>query len=273
MSSSLRVYHSPSLPSGKRENADLQRAIVFIIFKEVALYAAVREQKVRKVIIWLARFGFSTRLVLTKMLGTSYNGQNEFFKRLIDDGLVERRYVTGTSKQLFTLTSAGVNLYKIIEPNLSIKRVPKISLPTLIHSMTIQEFVISNNAAESVVGEYELYKQDWLRRPDAVITNTKGTKIAIEVELTKKSSARVIYNFCNHFEDFKKGFFDRVLYLFPDDGIQKFYQDIYSDTSWPHVVYDEKKRSYKKISGSQFDPNEIHESEIFIFNRFSPSTL
>ncbi|MGE1110091.1 hypothetical protein ACQJ2X_30230, partial [Bacillus wiedmannii] len=63
----------------------------------------INYQKRQKVILWLAKFGFSSRDLLAKMLGVNVNGQGDFFKKLADEGITKEAYIPGTRKKVVTL--------------------------------------------------------------------------------------------------------------------------------------------------------------------------
>ncbi|EMB2170884.1 hypothetical protein SKO73_004742, partial [Salmonella enterica] len=56
----------------------------------------INAQKREKIVIWLAKFGFSTRDLLSKMLGVNVDGQGAFFKKLVESGITKEEYVPGT---------------------------------------------------------------------------------------------------------------------------------------------------------------------------------
>lgn len=232
----------------------------------------INADKRRKVILWVAKFGFSTRELLSKMLGVSNTGQAAFFKRLADDEITKEAYISGTRKRVVTLTSEGVKQARIYEPALSVKSFKKFPLHTLIHGYTIQSFLISQKGVRCFFSEAELATQTFVRRPDLIIINESGIKIAIEVELTQKDVNRIYYNFGGHVQDWQKEKFSHVIYLFSSASVCQHYEDLYNKNPWPKFFSSTGNVRHISRSGS-YDPSHVHNHGLIHFHQFEPYIL
>ena len=153
------------------------------------------KSKKKQIIVlqWLAKFGFSTRDILCDVLQLNYQGQNGFFNLMVRDKVVEEQYIAGTRRKILTLGKAAYDILSIHFPEMKIKKTRTFPLYTLIHSFSIQKFLISQKGSENFFSESELADKKFHRRPDLLILNEHGSKIAVEVELTRKSSDRIYH--------------------------------------------------------------------------------
>ncbi|HFQ9467571.1 TPA: hypothetical protein ACHTH4_004783 [Escherichia coli] len=232
----------------------------------------INAEKRRKVVLWLAKFGFSTRDLLSRMLGVKTDGQAAFFKRLSDDGVTKELYVSGTRKRVLTLTAEGTQQARIYEPDISVKSFRRFPLHTLIHGYTIQSFLISQKGVQRFYSEAELATQKFIRRPDLLIVNESGVKIAIEVELTQKDTNRIFYNLHGHVQDWHKERFSHVIYLFSSTKVCEHYQELYEKNPWPKFVSDTGNVRHITRSGS-FDPTNAHNHKLVYFHKFEPYVM
>ncbi|WP_435362501.1 hypothetical protein [Klebsiella pneumoniae] len=232
----------------------------------------INAEKRRKVVLWLAKFGFSTRELLSHMLGVAVEGQAAFFKRLAEDEITKEAYVSGTRKRVVTLTPDGVRQAKIYEPALAIKNFKKFPLHTLIHGYTIQSFLISQKGVQEFYSEAELATQTFVRRPDLIIVNESGIKIAIEVELTQKDVNRIYYNFGGHVQDWQKQKFAHVIYLFSSPTVRDHYDELYQKNPWPKFISATGNVRHITRAGS-FDPSNVHNHGLIYFHQFDSYVL
>lgn len=232
----------------------------------------INAQKRRKVILWLAKFGFSTRELLSHMLGVANEGQAAFFKRLCDDEITKEAYISGTRKRVVTLTSEGAKQAKIYEPDLSVKSFKKFPLHTLIHGYTIQSFLINQKGVQRFFSEAELATQAFVRRPDLIIINEAGIQIAIEVELTQKDANRIYYNFGSHVQDWQKQKFAHVIYLFSSASVRDHYEEMYQKNPWPKFSSSTGNVRHITRAGS-FDPSNVHSHGLIHFHQFDSYVL
>jgi len=232
----------------------------------------INAEKRRKVILWLAKFGFSTRELLSQMLGVAVEGQAAFFKRLVEDEITKEAYISGTRKRVVNLTAEGTRQARIYEPELSVKAFKKFPLHTLIHGYTIQSFLISQKGVQQYFTEAELATQKFVRRPDLIITNEAGIKIAVEVELTQKDVNRVYYNFGGHVQDWQKQHFSHVIYLFSSASVRDHYDELYQKNPWPKFVAAADNSRVITRAGS-YDASHVHNHGLIHFHQFDSYVL
>lgn len=107
----------------------------------------INAQKREKIVIWLAKFGFSTRDLLSKCWVLTLTGRS-LFKKLVESGITKEEYVPGTRKRVITLTPDGVQQARIYQPDLEVKALRKFPLHTLIHSYSIQSFLTTQKGVK-----------------------------------------------------------------------------------------------------------------------------
>ncbi|WP_345831089.1 hypothetical protein AAGR08_23670 (plasmid) [Pantoea sp. BRR-3P] len=232
----------------------------------------INYQKRQKVILWLAKFGFSSRDLLAKMLGVNVNGQGDFFKKLADEGITKETYIPGTRKKVVTLSTEGVEEAKIHNPTLAIRTFRRFPLHTIIHSYSIQSFLITQKGVKDFFSETELAKEGYVRRPDLLIINNQDVRIAVEVELTQKDVNRIYYNLHGHADDWQKGKIDYVIYLFTSESVLGHYQELYEKNPWPKFTSPDGNVRHISRTGS-FDPIHVHSHGLIKFHKFEPYAL
>lgn len=232
----------------------------------------INAQKRDKITIWLARFGFSTRDLLSKMLGVNVDGQGAFFKQLVESGITKEEYVPGTRKRVITLTPGGIQQARIYQPDLEVKSLRKFPLHILIHSYSLQAFLITQEGVKDFFSGPELAKRKFIRRPDLLIVNDAGVKIAIAVELTQKDVNRVYFNLYGHVQDWQQKRVDRVIYLFSSPVVLARYEELYQKNSWPKFITADGNIRHMSRSGS-IDPSHAHFHELIYFHKFEPYAL
>lgn len=232
----------------------------------------VRIKKKERVAFWLAKFGFSNRELLAELLNVSVKGQHLFFQSLINEGLVSEKFVSGTRKKILSLTKLGQEFVLLNNPELVIKKVKSFSLYTLVHSYSIQKFLLSQKGSDNFFTENELSDKKFHRRPDMIIVNEHGSKIAVEVELTRKSSDRIYHIYRSLSRDWSEGKFDYVIFLFSSPTVLGQYKELYEKNIWPEFKINADGGRKLTRDGS-FDPSNVHSHGLIIFHQFEPYSL
>lgn len=225
-----------------------------------------RVEKLEKVVSWLAEFDYSTGELIGRSIGVDYRGQSAFFKTLIADNILVRDYIPGTRLSVYSLGSDGFGLASMYCPELILsEKKKKPSLLTLVHTFSIQSLIISLlPEIDSFSGEKALQKLNLARRPDAIVTKKTGERVAIEVEINRKSTDKIYFNYINHLRDVKSSFYDKVAYYFNDAVVCNIYTSIYNTTRWPVFKKNPTGGRLMKL-GDSFDPQTVLEREIFTF--------
>ncbi|TDN48078.1 hypothetical protein [Scandinavium goeteborgense] len=228
--------------------------------------------KRQKVVTWLAKFGFSSRDLLSLMLNVKSLGQAAFFKSLVNEGITSERYVPGTKKRVVTLTAEGVTLARIFNPEMEVRTLRRFPLHTLIHGYSIQKFLTTQKGVTLFETEHELGKKKFFRRPDLLITNEAGVKIAVEVELTMKDVNRIYFNFGNHLLDWQQERFEHVIYLFTSASVCDKYETLYKKNPWPKFSSPDGNVMHISRAGS-IEPHSAHSHGLMHFHKFEPYSL
>lgn len=225
-----------------------------------------RVEKIEKVVGWLAQFDYSTGELIGRSIGVDYRGQSAFFKTLLDDGIIVRDYIPGTRLSVYSLGSDGFGLASMYYPELVIReKKKKPSLITLVHTFSIQSLIISLlPVIDSFKSEKALQALNLARRPDAIVMKKDGKRIAIEVEINRKATDKIYFNYVNHIRDIKSEFYDSVAYYFNDDSVCNIYKAIYETPRWPVFKKNPSGGRLIKLENS-FDPEAVFEREFFTF--------
>lgn len=206
------------------------------------------------------------------MLDVRVNGQQDFFNLLVRENLVEEKFISGTRRKILTLGKSSYDLVKHNNPDLKVKKFKSFPLFTIIHSFSIQQFLISQKSCENFFSESELAERKFHRRPDLLIVNEHDSKIAVEVELTRKSSDRIYHIFRSLSRDWSDGKFDYVIFLFSSPTVKDQYEELYKKNVWPEFKSSEGG-GRKLIRSGSFDPANVHSHGLIIFHQFEPYSL
>lgn len=224
-------------------------------------------EKLESVVKWLAWFDYSDRSTIAAMLGVDADGQRAFFKRLEDSGFLLVERAPGIDRKVYSLGEAGFEYALMLVPELNLKRRRRLpSWVTMIHSFSVQAAIITRmDDIASFKPEKTLKHLRTVRLPDAILLLKNGTTVALEVELNHKSSPRVYNIFLSHLKNIRGGHYDKVLYLFPNQGLCALYQEKYDQPIWP---------IYRPLPGTtrlaqdkdrSFTASPVHESNLMQF--------
>jgi hypothetical protein len=262
----LRRFSFEFLPGEIRLNAEARKKVAGGGWSRSAALDRSRE-KVEAVVRWLGWFDYSDRETIAAMLGVAKDGQSAFFKRLEGSGFIVTESAPGIRRTVYSLGDSGFEYALMLLPELDLKRRRRLpSWVSLIHTFSVQAAIIARlEKIESIRPEKTLKHLRAVRLPDAILTMKDGSIIAIEVELNHKSTSRVYSIFLSHLKNIRAEHYQRVVYLFPADGLCNLYREKYDQPNWPiyrsspgsaRLVLDEKQR---------FDAGPIQRSNIFTF--------
>lgn len=225
------------------------------------------QEKIAAVVRWLGWFDYSDRATIAAMLGVSKDGQSAFFKRLETSGFVVVESAPGIRRSVYSLGDAGFEFALMLLPELDLKRRRRLpSWVSMIHSFSVQAAIISRlERIDAIKPEKALKYLRAVRLPDAVLTMKEGTKVAIEIELNHKSSARVYSIFLSHLKNIRAGHYERVAYLFPNEALCRLYREKFDQPVWP--IFKAASGSTKLVQDPQktFDPRSVQGSNLFVF--------
>lgn len=216
-------------------------------------------------VVTMAKFGFTTRKILSSLFNVSAQGNWQFFKKLESSGLVFANPVLGSRTKVYMLTKSGFEYARYLLPSSNLVYRKTLSLPYLNHSLNIQQFIVEKREViKSYLSESELIPVSLSRQPDLLVTMKNNKVIAIEMELTQKNSARVQYNYASAFRDIERGFYHNVIYVFTNANVLHFYKDIYDQENWNtyQIQIDKKLRQVGIFSPSEL---KLRHGD-FIFN-------
>lgn len=232
------------------------------------------KDKIERVILWLAWFDYSDRKTIALMLGVKERGQGAFFKRLEESGFVKVDKAPGLKHSIYSLGDAGFDLAKILAPEIDLKR--RRRLPawiTLVHSFSIQSAVIHRlDQADGIYPEKTLKHLRAVRLPDAILQMKNGERVAVEVELQHKATARVYHIYLAHLRNIKNEHYDRVLYLFPKETLRRLYEEKFVEPMWPIYKLNEQSR-LAMDNTRQFDASNVQQAQLFQFKTEELYTL
>lgn len=216
-------------------------------------------------VVTIAKFGFTTRKLLSALFNVSSQGNWQFFKKLESSGLVSVHPVLGSRAKVYMLTKSGFEYAKYLLPSSNLVYRKTLSLPYLNHSLNIQNFIVEKREViKSYLSESEITPMGFSRQPDLLVTMKNNKIIAVEMELTQKSAARIQYNYSSALRDIERNYYHNVIYVFTNANVLRFYKDIYNQESWNtyQIQIDKKLRQI-----GVFSPSELRNRYgDFVFN-------
>jgi hypothetical protein len=216
-------------------------------------------EKIKAVIGWLYEFDFSTRQILCELLGLDgHRGQGAFFKRLLDMGLIEPMRSPLIRHHVYQLSDAGRELALLNIQSDSIHTRRRQASPAVqIHDLTVQAAAMRRkDGLISALSERHISTGAQGKVPDALLIY-ENKKIALEVELTHKNSARIYYNFLCHLRNINNDEYSSVEYVFPTQVLADNYKAKFLTEIWPIYKPDQNRR-LKLQPGEYRLPSEYH---------------
>lgn len=213
------------------------------------------QEKVDFVIQWLLEFGSSTPSVLCLAMKLNRKNQGHFFLSLKKSGLFATVKNPLIAEEMFLLSAEG----KARGATLSEKAEKywlspsKVVISTTIHSFSIQKTIAERYDVSLPFGfqsERFIEHIGKQKRPDALVDDG-GEIVALEVELTQKSSGRIYLGYRNHLEALKEGLYKRVLYVFPTEALKHSYEKRFNSESWPLFLRDQHGKVRQEIRGGE----------------------
>lgn len=221
-----------------------------------------RREKLENVVVFLARWQYSTRSILAYYLGVEERGQTNFFKYLDDSGLVFSKTQfwmpkKGGSKEreaIYGLSSKGLEFARsILGPIKYYVKIERLKYPRFRHHIVsqilfIQEFGSSDHSYDFYGFESESqYKVNFEivpgvnKVPDFLIVapgygvndkHVARVRTSIEVEITQKYKNKVYDAFRRIYTDIDQGRYRACQFWFEDEKTKKFYETVYREPEW-----------------------------------------
>jgi len=169
---------------------------------EKSITSVMLQERDLKILEFLAKFGVANEKHLMNLVGIKEEAMSNYtriIRRLIVSGYVEKQRLIAGQYAYILLGPRG-------EALLSTKRMKNLILNTLRHDMLVLDVyfdIMSKNPDYTVMSERELRIATGLKVgdkkkvPDLLINE----KIAVEVELTEKSNARLVEIISNYVND------------------------------------------------------------------------
>ena len=212
-----------------------------------------RERHYRKrrwVTEWLFAWGYSTRSILCEGLGLSASdpgNQSNFFRALRDNGLIDEVNHSLIHRRVVFLTRKGVKFsFSSSRWGVATYRFDKNSCQSSLslHNLCVQRAVLKRSSLElpfEFTAERLIEELIKSKRPDCFLVADDGTRTALEVELTCKSSPRTYFAFENHSDAIDGQHYERVEYVFPNRDLYETYVRRFKG-KWPSYKKDEYGR-------------------------------
>jgi len=204
-------------------------------------------EKREYVLCWLAEFHYSTRRVIAEALGLRAEGQGGFFKRLERDNLVRSVQVPTILERLILLTPNGLEHARALTARATsyTTEPSKITSSTVIHNLSVQLAALRmQRDVRKIMFERHLEFATRIKLPDAVVETDSG-RLALEVELTHKNTARIYRAFIDSIQNIKEGHYARVRYIFHRKLLLDHYFELFRAPTWPY--YDREPKSHRLI--------------------------
>ena len=191
-----------------------------------------------------------------ELLGLAHFTNSNYFKRLVDKGLLKRVDIPTLRRPVLMLTSTGLSLLEGM-PEAALYHLDdrRIAASLARHSLAVQRAVIRRRSTwDSVVSE-RLMRERGKKIPDALLVGQAG-ETALEVELTYKTALKIYLGYADHARALRDKRYSRVEYVFADRAMCGYYQRLFDEKQWPVYRWNEKTRHYDKEKGS-FPPDSL----------------
>lgn len=210
------------------------------------------EEKLKFVLCWVLEFQYTTPKLICNALGLNRANQGHFFKSLKNTGLFHFIKNPLISEQIILLSHIGKKHSAMFSDKAEKYYMTKTKVvnSTTIHNFCIQQSIINRLAPCAIPFQFaferHLADMDSAKKPDAIIFDPKFSepkngienKIALEVELTRKSTKRIYLGFFDQIESMKQGFYSKVVYVFHSDDNKKIYEKLFNQELWPNFYRD-----------------------------------
>ena len=186
---------------------------------------------------WLLFFDYTNRKITAQLLGVTDGSLTPFYRSLKRKNYIET--ITDplaiSGNKIILLTRDGFDRAMTI--NLDIKSLShKKSVPaTLVrHQLKLQEYLVGIGVkSEYVVSDKVLRKKyNNVIVPDAIAL-IDNKRVAVEMELTRKKPAQIYYKFEQQISAMKAGGFSKVIWIFDDERLKKYYEGLFLKSRWP----------------------------------------
>lgn len=222
------------------------------------------KDKIQNIVIWLGIYDYSNQQLLSAVNDVNFRGQAKFFSQLESSGLVATSKAPGLPFKIYKLSEAGLEMARFLLPEQEIvkKKIP--SWIYLVHSFSIQKAMLARrDEVEMFLPEKSI---DGLKhKPDGIMVLKDGSKVALEVELSKKSNPRIFSIYILHLRNIRENHYDKVLYLFQNENLKDLYSKNCSEPIWPVYVLNEKRKLVLHTTQSSFDAKSSNAMSLFEF--------
>lgn len=223
-----------------------------------ALRAEKSQAKYAKVLSFLRDETWSSRLILTKVIGQSDASGYKTLEKMISKGWMHKHKPYGLNFYLFGITTAGLMEsweYTTTSPVIKATFQPSKVKPLMVmHYLTTQEVRlrgVNQGWTDWVTGKYAL--KSLLKKPDALATSPNGVVVNIEIELTIKSLKNYKVILSKFLQDIKQNHYHEVHYIVRDKKFSRSLQRLYNLIQ------------YINVAGHQVQVTEKHKSKVKIF--------
>ena len=224
-----------------------------------------RYQEKEKIILrWLLFFDFTNRKIAAKLLNVTDGTLSRFYRALARKNLISmvQNPNTSANHKLIILTQDGFDLAITLNDDIDINKVTlKRSVPpTLVrHQLALQLYLVNIG-----VDAFHVVSDKFIRKrsepltfvPDAIAL-IDNKRVAIEMELTRKKPARVIYKYqqqahAMRSEANKRPLFDSVVFVFENESLKNTYQNHFQKPRWDYHVLQNHKVLVQHKAESEF---------------------
>jgi len=215
---------------------------------------ARHKEKRDYVVRWLLEFQYSTRSILCAAMQLTLTSQSKFFRSLKNSGLFVITRHPLLHEELLLLSYSGKQYAAMIDPVRADRyhaTATRVMSSTTIHGLKVQAGVIARADVSipfSFQSERLMEGIERSKRPDALI-DLDGARVALEIELTQKSTKRIYLGFLDHVENMKKSAYERVCYLFPSQALKSIYQERFDRPQWPVFYRDRYGKVRARMDG------------------------
>lgn len=210
-------------------------------------------EKEKILLRWLLFFDFTNRKIVANLFDVTDGTLSRFYRSMQRKNLITmvQNPTAITNQKLITLTQDGFDFGLTLNNDIDINKVTlkRTIPPTLVrHQIALQMYLVNKKVdAFNVVSDKLLRKRNEPLAfiPDAIAI-IDNQRVAIEMELTRKKPARIVYKYQQQAHAMrsstnKRSLFDKVIFIFENESLMKTYKQHFDKERWDYCVVENHK--------------------------------
>jgi hypothetical protein len=233
-------------------------------------------QKLDLLLRWLSRWRYAPDPAAARLLGIAHVRHVQgFLARCVDRGYLDVSF--GIRSHPRTRVYSLTPFAQMAKPELELRDPYSLGVlarllrrDSIHHTLAMQHYALLRPDPWAVS---PVFSTDDTTSPDLLET-TPGGDVAIEIEHTQKSAARIYRTLANYLEQIDAGKLAGVRYVFPTARLAATYRQAFDRDAWPTFYYFRDTRKYAPAGDPRILPATDPRRALFSFevNRLWPQS-